>query len=217
MNARQWLLPGVLILASVALVAAAVGIRANSPQSESEHWLLAQNSRSAEFTGNGDGAYTLTLKDPDPKLVAFTDRPRRVASVVPLEAIVEEWSSMFGDDPPNAAITDTDRGAGFFPVTLNNPRWAGADLVFTAKPIPDPNGTVREPPTRMSDVSTLIDAAVIDPDDYSINYSLDGDYAKFNLAPGGQAGGYGFCYSDSADDCIYVPYDGDGQVSTPAS
>lgn len=55
---------------------------------------------------DGDGQWTFTMIDPWDQVVAFTDRPFRDATNVPLTSWLAAWEANgFADVPPNAAIT----------------------------------------------------------------------------------------------------------------
>ncbi|RKQ93012.1 hypothetical protein C8N24_2871 [Solirubrobacter pauli] len=58
------------------------------------------------LTPTGHDTYRLTLRDPAAELTAFTDRPARTSSSVPLRRFVSGWDEAgFAADPPNAALT----------------------------------------------------------------------------------------------------------------
>lgn len=116
------------------LVAIVVVARPFESREKSPEWLFAHNSAEARFADDG-GELTLTLVDPDPQILAFTDRPDRVATTLPLADLVGGWQQMFGTDAPRTIV--------------------GATM--------------------------LIDSATANDDNYTIDYSLDGDYARFNL------------------------------------
>ncbi len=189
MRRQHWVILGVVSLA--VLVAIVVVARPFTSGDDSPEWLFAHNSAEARFADDG-GELTLTLVDPDPQILAFTDRPDRVATTLPLADLVGGWPQMFGTDAPNAAVSDARNSGGFLPLTLSGPRWAGEDLVFDARLLASDEQTgspSSEPPMvprTIVGATMLIDSATANDDNYTIDYSLDGDYARFNLGTEGQ-------------------------------
>jgi hypothetical protein len=181
---------------------------------EPPQWLLAHHSSAATFDKVSPGTYRLTLSGADPNVLAFTDRPERVGAVVPLRALVRDWTTLFGDDPPNAAITDDKGRGGFIPLTLSRPRFRGDDLLLDAAVVANDQGdVVRTPPARINGANTFVDGVVAD-DNFEINYSLDGDYAKFTLKLAPKQNWMGMCFATTTypSDCVYT-YDGAGTAS----
>ena len=77
-----------------------------------------------------DGGYTLTLKDMDPKVLYFSDRPVRKAGFITMTRFMGDWAkgnNSFKANPPNAAIVHAalktnEKGiAQAIPVELSNP------------------------------------------------------------------------------------------------
>ncbi|WP_299660679.1 hypothetical protein [uncultured Ruegeria sp.] len=92
--------------------------------------LFVQHADEVSFS---DG--TLTLTGVNNNLIAFTDRPFRVASVVPTAKLIEIWNKGnddFAEDPPNAAVVgEVDGKATSLIVEITNPQWPMAILRST--------------------------------------------------------------------------------------
>src|SRR5262245_13463533 len=67
-------------------------------------WLFISSANGLSFDGT-----TVTLSEVSPQVMMFTDRPRRVAEAVPLQAFIDGWTKggddSFRKDPPNAGFT----------------------------------------------------------------------------------------------------------------
>ena len=99
----------------------------------STQWLYVIEA--ADGTG-GDG--TFTLRGVDRNVVAFADRPVRLARRMPVESVVSGWASGFGDDPPNASLAfELDGVEQVHAVTLTNPVIDGDELTFDFTPLTD--------------------------------------------------------------------------------
>jgi hypothetical protein len=64
--------------------------------------LFVQDAGAMSYDGK-----TLTLKDPDPYTLYFSDRPERIAGHITLDAFLEEVGKgpdSFAEDPPNATL-----------------------------------------------------------------------------------------------------------------
>lgn len=66
--------------------------------------LYVQRAASGSTSANSDGSNTITFDDVDTDTTWFQDRPGRRAGRIPTAQLVSSWASIFGDDPPNAAI-----------------------------------------------------------------------------------------------------------------
>lgn len=90
------------------------------------------------LVADGDGAFTLTLRDTDPDAIVFTDRPERFAGAAPVPEIVRRWKTAgLADDPPNAVVSVLDgkgRGAGAA-FELTHPKAGRRSVTFTAQPL----------------------------------------------------------------------------------
>jgi len=74
------------------------------------------------------GQYTLTQNDLDNEVLLANNAPGRYSNVSTTESFVEQWSSRFGDSPPNAVIsglTDSGELVGAF-LTLSEPTYEEA-------------------------------------------------------------------------------------------
>ena len=76
----------------------------------------------------------LTLKKVSPTTIFFTDRPERIAGHMTTKDFVDEWDeggNSFAADPPNAALSIFGQDEIVdIEVTLMNPRFMGADLIY---------------------------------------------------------------------------------------
>ncbi|MGH2923125.1 MAG: hypothetical protein ACRDKH_03725 [Solirubrobacterales bacterium] len=116
-----------------------------------------------------EGGYTLTLSDPSPAVIAFSDRPERVASRETLEDFVGAWEERgFAEVPPNAALV-TERGSEQRAIVLelSEPRLSEGRLSYRAKEIEEggdrlsavaPEASAR-PPARFVTAQLFIDDA----------------------------------------------------------
>jgi hypothetical protein len=79
-----------------------------------------------------DGKLTLM----SPATAFFSDRPARVAGLMPCSNFIKAWSDgdedSFKKNPPNAALVvfDTNGSPEKMAVTLQNPRFEGQDLIY---------------------------------------------------------------------------------------
>jgi len=118
---------------------------------EDASWMLILTAPEAEFDG-----LTLTLKNINPSMVMFTDRPVRMAERISTINFVSGWGKggmeSFAGDPPNAALTSVvGEKLRIATVELSEPRLDGTTLTFEALVI---EGTL--PPTART-VSLFID------------------------------------------------------------
>ncbi len=92
-------------------------------------WLFIQEAQSATYTDD-----TLVLSGVAPDLVAFTDRPHRIATRIGLPEFAGFWAAgaeSFGEDRPNAGITlETPNGPKTAVIELDVPRVEGETLVY---------------------------------------------------------------------------------------
>jgi hypothetical protein len=109
--------------------------------------LFVQNAKGMVFDGS-----LLTLKEANPNIIFFCDRPERTAGHMNRDAfmkIVTEGGNSFADNPPNAAVSIVSAKGEVTEavVTLSKkPVLSGDDMVFPIKVIdgelPDAGGTV---------------------------------------------------------------------------
>ena len=114
-------------------------------------WLFIQTAQEVQFDGK-----TLTLKNVNPSVVMFTDRPARMADAIPIATFLTSWNkggaNSFQSKPPNAALTSiVDGKLQTATVELTQPRLNGTTLTFRVRVI---EGTV---PTVGKIVSLFID------------------------------------------------------------
>jgi hypothetical protein len=105
-------------------------------------WLFIQTAESAQFDGK-----TLTLKNINPSVVMFTDRPARAAEAIPTAAFLASWdkggAKSFQSDPPNAGLTMlVDGKLQTATVELKLPHLEGTTLTYAVRVL---KGTL--PPT----------------------------------------------------------------------
>ena len=94
-----------VLMAAGCLASPASGQAAAKPEEVS--LLFAQTApRGTLRPAEGEGRFTLTLRDVAPQVVWFTDRPARHTGHLPVRGFVNQWASFgFVEDPPNAALT----------------------------------------------------------------------------------------------------------------
>ena len=118
----------VLILAT--LISSAVA------EEETCDMLFVQDAKTMSFDGS-----RLTLKDANPNIIFFCDRPVRTAGHMTRDAfmkLVTEGENSFADNPPNAAVSIVSARGEVTEavVTLSKkPQVTGKDMVFPIKVI----------------------------------------------------------------------------------
>lgn len=124
---------------------------------ESATWLFTQVAENARVDGSGEHV-TLTLGGLSSVTVAFTDRPERESRSLETDRFLGGWESLFGDDPPNAAIVLAEDDERTVPVTIHAARYAsgGKDGSYLISALDDtlaalPRGT------DLGSASVLID------------------------------------------------------------
>ena len=98
-------------------------------------WLVIQTAQEVQFDGK-----TLTLKNINPSVVMFTDRPARMAEAIPTATFLTSWNkggaNSFQSKPPNAALTSiVDGKLQTATVELSEPRLDGTTLTFKVRVI----------------------------------------------------------------------------------
>jgi hypothetical protein len=120
----------VIVLLSVILISSAVA------EEETCDMLFVQDAKAMVFDGS-----QLTLKDANPNIIFFCDRPVRTAGHMTRDAfmkLVTEGENSFADNPPNAAVSIIGAKGEVIEavVTLSKrPLVRGNDLVFPIKVI----------------------------------------------------------------------------------
>ena len=96
---------------------------------------------------NKPGQYQLTLKNINPDIIYFADRPARFANHMAVKRFINEWTlGSFKSDPPNAVMESirldprsklTSRRSESYAIVLTNPTYdfAKRQLVFDIKPL----------------------------------------------------------------------------------
>jgi len=96
--------------------------------------LFVQDAKAMVFDGN-----RLTLKDANPNIIFFCDRPVRTAGHMTRDAfmkLVSEGEDSFASNPPNAAISIFGASNDITDVVVTLPKRpvsSGDDLIFTIK------------------------------------------------------------------------------------
>ena len=123
-NIITWFLVGFVV--GVGVIWFILKTEAGQQLTASEEFLFAQTTESGSLLPTtDDNVYTLTLSEPDDRIVYFTDRPYRIAGTM---AFVDLQEQVFDDpnDPPNAALVYTNDAVQnvVIPVELRNPEQA---------------------------------------------------------------------------------------------
>ena len=119
-----------------------------------------------------DGTYTITLKNVDPLVTYFSDRPIRNAGELTVDKFLEIWQNdsndSFKKNPPNAVLHAkkgdlfTDEHVFNFAIELSNPVYNKKErsLTFVAKPLP---GNIDPMPNSITlhHVSLFIDSVCL--------------------------------------------------------
>jgi len=130
------LLPAALLIASSILLQACSDAQGDSDQTAflyggPSETLFVQTARTGTLVPQGDGSMLLTLEDPDPRAVFFSDRPSRDSGTLSTPMLID---TLFGgEDPPNAALVIEGEGAsGVLPIELSNPVLGDDSVTYTA-------------------------------------------------------------------------------------
>ena len=163
MSWKSWLVLA-LVAALIGIGGYALGNRSqNTAAAESTpeaNWLFSQTADSGSITPNGDDTWTLTLREVDPNVMGFTDRPLREAQSGSVEKLVEAWPTMFGDSNPNGVVV-AHNAAGetnSAVVELMDPELNGSTMTYTVRVLTNEGGPA-EPGVSFdfSQVSVFID------------------------------------------------------------
>jgi len=118
----------VLVLLVAILISSAVA------EEETCDMLFVQDAKTMSFDGS-----RLTLKDANPNIIFFCDRPVRTAGHMDRNAfmkLVTEGENSFADNPPNAAVSIIDAKGEVTEVVVTlskRPLVSGNDMVFPIK------------------------------------------------------------------------------------
>lgn len=144
---RTWILISVL---AIALAASVVAISAweRRPSSETS-WLFTHTSDTGSLASKSDGTFTLTLSGISPRVIAFSDRPERDATIISTAGLIHTWPTLFKDSAPNAVLVEhlADGDTRSLPLTLLNPKVSTDTITFDARPM------VGELPARISEIT----------------------------------------------------------------
>jgi hypothetical protein len=120
----------------VILILLATWVPPAHAEEEACDMLFVQDAKAMVFDGS-----RLTLKDANPNIIFFCDRPIRTAGHLTLDAfmkLVTEGENNFKDNPPNAAISIFGASNEVTEVVVGLPErpvLRGKDIVFTVKVI----------------------------------------------------------------------------------
>ena len=111
-------------------------------------FLAVMHAASGSFSPAGED-FVLTLRDLAPRVIAFADRPDRVAAELSTSAFIDAWRNEYEGDPPNAALTvpSTGEAAATIVLTLEPPELDGRSVRFQAEQVtapPQPLGRFRK-------------------------------------------------------------------------
>ena len=98
--------------------------------------LLVVDAPTGAISEPHGGTAQITLEHPNPRVVAFSDRPRRRATTATLPDVVAAWNrSLFRTSPPNAALqVQGAENSDVVAVQLSRPRLrTDGNLVFGAR------------------------------------------------------------------------------------
>jgi hypothetical protein len=163
MTWKSWLVLA-LVAALIGLGGFALGSRSQSSDAaesgQEANWLFSQTANSGSISPNDDDTWTLTLREVDPNVMGFTDRPLREAQSGSVEKLVEAWPVMFGDSNPNGVVVahnatgDTNSAV----VELMDPELNGTTMTYTVRVLNNEGGSA-EPGTSydFQQVSVFID------------------------------------------------------------
>ena len=122
---------------AVASAASMICHRAHAKTSDAESAesiLFVQNAKGIAYDKE---AASLTLKDINPVVIFFADRPYRTAGHIELDGFLKVWDegkNSFEADPPNANLSILENGKVTSAVVeLSNPRLEGSDLTYDAQ------------------------------------------------------------------------------------
>jgi hypothetical protein len=122
-------------LGSLLTVAIAWSTSRDEPQ-----WLLTHTSGAAEMEMQSKTQGTLRLSEPNEEFFLFTDRPERRTAELAIPALIDQWSDVFGNDPPNAALVHGDDGHPVAILELTSPESVDGDLSFEVRVVSTPAG-----------------------------------------------------------------------------
>jgi hypothetical protein len=139
---------GIALLAGPALADPAETTKAAGKNAS---WLFIQTASQMQFDGKA-----LTLRNINPSMVMFTDRPARMAEAVPTATFLKHWEhggkGSFKSDPPNAGVTFlVDGKLQTATLELSQPRLDGTTLTYQARVLKG------APPPKAAETSIFFD------------------------------------------------------------
>lgn len=131
----------ILALLSIALVAQSAAAAAKTPKHGkvrqiSQLYVLGASAATLTPVSQTGVRYRLRLKGLDRNVVWFADRPARRSGSFPASGLVSAWKGFgFTADPPNAALTYTDKAGQSRTaiVELTRPKYAAGKISFSAR------------------------------------------------------------------------------------
>ncbi len=112
-------------------------------------FVMLPRKASMHITDEKNQIYTLTLKDVNPSVIYFADRPQRFTGEIKLENFIEQWKTGdFRNAPPNAVmqavhlnIADQVKHAVDYVIELNDPVYNKKtnELQFKIRALPGNN------------------------------------------------------------------------------
>lgn len=129
------------------------------PKGHEVEVLFALNGETAQLAPDGDG-YQVTMRQIGDVLV-FTDRPVREAKRTTPALLVEQWDSIFGDDPPNGALSGVTAAGESVDVAVEITKIDGDNATTTFTVNGPGDGGLDRLPKELRNASLFIDDAVM--------------------------------------------------------
>ena len=220
----------VLALGMTVVLAALVSSMADDNDSAIDDgqvsWLYSHSAESAELDDLGDGAYRLIMRDVDPHMIQFSDRPDRLVEVIDVARFVHNWDVLFESSAPNAVLIEHEPTGetDSLVVVLSHPVYdtTTAQLSYDVELLADEFHPERltalvnhhaRPPVTMRSVSLFIDSVEDVPNSSAVDLStLDGPAAQALADQIGEVGLGGGVQLVSAD----VSLSSDGTITGTA-
>ena len=157
------------LLAVLTVVAACSGLTTNSFATDKDiEFLYIQSAKSATIKSAKEphDSFTLTLKNVQPHVVCFSDRPKRIAQTMTTREFIQEWThpspenkDSFKDDAPNADLNGVNVATHEqvnIPLELSNPQYDenGNTLTYTVNQL---QGGSKISPMKLRYATLVID------------------------------------------------------------
>jgi hypothetical protein len=99
-----------VVLVTLSLMSTMVLANNTVPSTEKASYVFIQNSASAVLNpvNNKPGTYTLTMKNVQPYINYFSERPNRMTGVMPTDKFFQAWQKgqdSFAKDAPNVSVS----------------------------------------------------------------------------------------------------------------